>query len=425
MSADAYDSLRTLNRRCTHDPAPRTMFLSFHRQSNDPRAFDVHAHGDALPFDGNGELRGILRRDPAEIASAVDTMLRCWLKRVVRHKQHPQARSYCYDGLPADTFGEEKARDMLKPIGLELARAGHALFEFIFSGGDPGLTRIGNELRGALRQGPQTITVTSDDLFVPWGMLYLPPDPTTHLYRTGAAWERRGFLGYSHLIEHTLKFVEGYEYLIGADMGEVRSGLHFDLRIKGAAGADGPLDRVRDILQAHSKVQERSLKEQVAEALCDPLVQEQIMLFGAHGSAVRHDARGSRQAQVVLTDDEPIRTSDLEYWGTQRGERLPNPLCYMMVCEGARTTLLLHEGLGKALFNLGVGCLIGPQIEVPKTFASHYTCRFFEEFFRPGRRAASVAQALTRELFDTQATPLGLTFTLLRGIDNQLVARPR
>lgn len=92
----------------------------------------------------------------------------------------------------------------------------------------------------------------------------------------------------------------------------------------------------------------------------------------------------------------------------------------MMVCEGGRRRTFLHEGLGRPLFDFGVGCLIGPQIEVPKTFGSHYTCRFFEEFFK-GERAALVAQTLTQEFLTKHATPLGLAFTLIRGIDNCLV----
>lgn len=419
---DAYDAFRDLpRRRGGGGSAVRTVFLTFDWK-DDSSYFDVRAHGSMFPCGDNGEFMGRLMRAPEEVAAAVGSMLECWQQQVIKRKVPDTRASYWYEGLPVDDFGEGAAREAMEPVGLRLAREGHKLFQFLFGGADDGLGRIAAVFEQALRQGSQTVTVRSDDLFVPWGMLYLPPTPETPLYGKDASWEPAGFLGYGHLIEQTLKYASGYHPEIRYASANLRSAAHFDLKIQNASDDPPPLDTVRSVLEKHSDhTIVRTTKEDVAEAVCDPDTKEHILLFGSHGHAGRLDPRGGVEARVVLTDDDPILAGDLEYWGSQRKERLPNPLCFMMVCEGGRVTPMLHQGMGKALFGLGVGCLVGPQIDIPKKFASIYACRFLEAFFSPGARPASVARSLTREYFDNQATPLGLVFTLMRGVDNHLV----
>jgi hypothetical protein len=386
----------------------------------------VAANGSALPFDGNGELRGTLKRRPEDITAAVDVLRRCWLDEVIgRRSTAAGARSrFAYEWLPIDELGEQPALEMLQPVGLRLAQAGHKLFTFLFHGGDDDLRRVGDSLSEALRREPQTVTVTSDDLFVPWGMLYLPPDPEVPLHGSRASWTPAGFLGYQHLVEHSLGYVKGYDPRIGYGLPDRRSGVHLDMRIQKQHDTPAPIDSVREILESRTRAEIRRCKVDVADAFCDPQVKEHILFFGAHGCAQRNDERGTLEARVVLEDDDPICVSDLVYWQSIRKERMPNPLCFMMVCEGGHATPLLHAGLGKALHGLGVGCLVGPHIDIPRMFASHYTCRFFEEFFKPGARVASVARDLAQRYMDVHATPLGLAFTLLRGIDNCLVDVP-
>jgi len=419
VTADPYDSLRALPRLRSEQCVPRSLLLTFDLR-NDGRSYDVMAWGDALPFDGNAPFRGVIQRSREEIASEVGLLLRTWLETVV-NRRRPGSRDYIFNGSPATDLGMDTAQAALADIGLVLARSGHALFEFLFSRGDAGLSRLRGALCAALRSGPQIVTITSNDLFVPWGMLYLPPDPETRLPQKSAAWGWSGFLGYTHLIEHNLGYVENYHPLIEHGTDRPQAGLQFDLRMQnGDAPGTGPIGAVRAVIETHANVTERSYKQDLAEALSDPRVHDHVLVFGAHGCGERQDQRGTTQARLTLTDGESICSSDLEYWRTTRQERLPDPPCFMMVCEGGRTRSFVHEGLGRPLFDLGIGCLIGPEIEIPKTFGSLYTCRFFEEFFK-GERAAPVARSLTHEFLTEHATPLGLVFTLLRGIDNRLV----
>ncbi|MYZ38776.1 MULTISPECIES: hypothetical protein [unclassified Streptomyces] len=420
---DGFDDYREVP-RSNGGLANRTIHLFFETRNSAPDTFTVRMHGDAVPYDGNGEWRGTMRRKPSEIAAAVQTALSCWFDGVVRYRIPETRNSYYYESLPVESFGAATAQELLRPVGLKLAKAGHKLLQFLFTEGDDGLKRLWESLKGALRQGEQIITVHSADVFIPWGMLYLPPDPATKLNGKDAKWEPGGFLGYTHLIEHSTGHAEGYHHVINKDGDVLRSGLHFDTRIQKPGETPAIIDTVQGLMERHSDVALRTSKVEVEEAFCDPGVNEHVLFFAAHGSALTFDANGPVEARVVLSDDEPIRSSDFEYWRSERSERMASPLCFMMVCAGGRATPALHEGLGLALLNLGVGCLVGPQIDIPRKFASDYACRFFEAFFTPGTRVAPVARKLARHYLDEQATPLGLAFTLLRGLDNHIAVDP-
>ncbi|MFH8357497.1 hypothetical protein ACH4C2_35480 [Streptomyces sp. NPDC018057] len=377
----------------------------------------MRAHGPALPYDGNAPYKGILRSSHRDIAAGVAKLHDRWLRKVVQRQVGDQ---YVYEDFPAQTVGAEGAETVLAEVCTELAQAGQSLYRLLFLRGDDGLKRLEAALATALRSGPQTITVTSEELFVPWGMLYLHPDPGTRL-NAGAPGQWSGFLGYTHLVEHNLGCVRGYDPFIQPRTDRPRAGLYFDTRLETGHQPDTcPLQPVRNVVTTHADFQEHLTKPQASASLSGSDPDHHILVFGAHGTGVRTDRRGGEQAKVVLSDNEPIHAEDIHDWACDRDERLRNPLCFMMVCEGGRVGMYFQEGLGRPLFDLGVGCLIGPQIEINTRFASRFTCRFFEEFFK-GECAAPVMRHLTQEFISQHATPLGLAFTLLRGIDNRLI----
>ncbi|MFE6955524.1 hypothetical protein [Streptomyces sp. NPDC057696] len=418
LESDSFGELARLPRSLPGALQPRSIFLNFDDAHDG--TFRVSAYGPALPYDGNAQLSGTLKLSREDISAAVGRLHERWLQAVVRHEHAP--RQYTYESLPVQTLGSNRAGVLLAEVGKELAVAGDALYRLLFLSGDKGLIRLEKALSAALRSGPQTITVTSADLFVPWGMLYLPPAPDARLLRADTAAEWPGFLGYTHLIEHCLGPVDDYTPFISHGAERPKAGLHFDLRLqKPEKEEDGcPLRPVRNIVETHADPTERTTKAETAEALSEPDCAEHILVFAGHGTGKRPGRRGDEQAQVTLSDNKPIYASDLQQWASHRDIRLPDPLCFMMVCEGGRAGMYLHEGLARPLFNLGVGCLIGPQVEVNTSFGSKFACRFFEEFFK-GECAAPVARHLTQEFILQHATPLGLVFTLVRGIDNCLV----
>jgi hypothetical protein len=420
LESDSFGHLERLPRSLPGRLQERTIFVNIEHSPHDD-TFRIDAYGSALPYDGNGPLVGRIARSRDDIAAQVRHLHQIWLERVVQHWHEPSA-SYPYEGLPKSELGAE-TEALLAEVGIDLARAGDALFRFLFARGDAGLTRLYAKLCSALRSGPQTITVTSEDVFVPWGLLYLPPSPDTPLMRADAQVEWEGFLGYSHLVEHCLGPVDDYSPFIEHGIEPPKAGLHFDERLQKSEdeAADCPIRPVRAVLETHAVPSERTTKPTTAEALCESDNSDHLLVFAAHGSGVRATRREPAHAQVTLSDDKPIYAIDLVQWASYRDRRLPDPLCFMMVCEGGRAGMCLHEGLARPLFELGVGCLIGPQVDVPETFASKFTCRFFEEFFK-GECAAPVVRALVREFVHEHGNPLGLVFTLIRGIDNCLIS---
>ncbi|MFE2471648.1 CHAT domain-containing protein [Streptomyces mirabilis] len=418
LAEDAYSELATLPRSLPGVLQERSIFLNFDDAHDG--TFRVSAYGTALPYDGNAQFSGVLKRSRDDIATSVAHLQESWLKNVVQHEHAP--RQYTYDDLPDQTLGMDGSRAVLATVVKELAMAGEALYRLLFRGRDEGLVRLEKALSHALRSGPQTITVTSAELFVPWGLLYVHPDPGARLLQDHTTAQWSGFLGYTHLIEHCLGFVEDYTPFINHGSDRPKASLHFDMRLEKPEqeAEQCPLRPVRGIVETHADVSEYPTKPQTAQTLTEPDCDRHVVVFGAHGTGLRPGRRQTEQAKVVLSDDQPIYADDIEYWASDRATRLPDPLCFMMVCEGGRAGMYLQEGLARPLFDLGVGCLIGPQIEVNIPFGSRFTCRFFEEFFK-GERAATVVRQLAQEFIVQHATPLGLVFTLIRGIDNCLV----
>jgi hypothetical protein len=401
----------------------RDIFLKI--RTNASGHFDVMAFGSEFERDGIPYMEGIIRQSQEDISVATMELLRGWVKDVIQH-QPPGDENFTFEGSPVVDLGEDRARTYLTHVGHDLARHGDKLFKHIFCNGDDGLERLRERLEQALRRGPRTITVISDDFFIPWNMLYLCNDPDTRMAMQNSSWDWSGFLGYTHLIEHTLPTAgrAPTSPCIGNPARRLRAGLQLDLNLMNPSCPSGPLAPVHAVIDAHTDYATRSSKQQVAEAFCDPAVADEILLFGAHGTAERYDAKGPLPAQVTLSDGKPICSSDLDYWRVLRQQLLPEPLCFMMVCEGGRTATHLHEGLGRPLLKLGVGCLVGPQIEVPTDFAGRYAQRFFQEAFT-GKRIANLTRDLTREFVRRHASPLGLIFTLLGGIDTYLARPPQ
>lgn len=380
LAEDAYEELSTLPRSLPGELQERSIFLNFDDAPDG--TFRVSAHGPALPYDGNAQFSGILSRSRTEISTSVARLHDQWLKTVVQREYAP--RQYTYDDLPDQALGAEQAHAVLGQVIKDLALVGEALYRLLFSSHDDGLIRLEKALSHALRSGPQTITVTSSSLFVPWGLLYLHPDPDARLLKADTTAQWSGFLGYTHLIEHCLGYVKDYTPFINHGSDRPKASLHFDLRLqKPEEQAEKcPLRPVRGIVETHADAREYTTKPETAEALTEPDCESHVVVFGAHGTGTRPGRRETEQAKVVLSDDQPIYADDINHWAGDRATRLPDPLCFMMVCEGGRAGMYLQEGLARPLFSLGVGCLIGPQIEVNTPFGSRFTCRFFEEFFK-------------------------------------------
>ncbi|MBX9365571.1 CHAT domain-containing protein [Streptomyces sp. WAC04114] len=417
---DGYDGFTALPRSTPRALQDRTIQLKFDKVHD---GYLVHAWGPPdtpLCYDGNAPYSGRLRVDHEQISQSLEDIHDAWLKATVLHRHEG---AYPFEGFPEQTLGRRSACELLQEACETLARAGQRLYGEIFESGDEDLDRLAAALSHALRSGPQIITVTSSDLFVPWGLLYLHPDIQHGLHAGGTAvWD--GFLGYTHLIEHNLGRVDGYSPFIEHGGERPKAGLYLDTRLEREGAPDCPLSPVRNVFDTHTAAQEWTTKAETAQRLTSSDCSDHIMLFSAHATGNRTDHRGQKSARIILTDDNPIIAGDINDWVRHRSQLLPSPLCFMMACEGGRAGQYDQQGLARPLFKLGIGCLVGPQIEVPPSVASSLTTRFFEEFFK-GERAACILRDITKDFISQHASPLGLAFTLIRGIDTCLIHSPQ
>ncbi|MFD9587608.1 hypothetical protein ACFWBM_23315 [Streptomyces sp. NPDC059980] len=418
---DGFDGFTTLARSNSRVLQTRTIHIKIDKdpQASSYRVTATGPPGTPLDYDGNAPYSGRLTVSHEQISQSLEDIHDAWLKATVLYKFEG---CYPFEGFPEQILGRRNARELLQEACETLARAGQRLYGEIFESGDEDLNLLAAVLSQQLRSGPQIVTVTSPDLFVPWGLLYVHPEEQQALHAGGAAvWD--GFLGYTHLIEHSLGRVDGYSPFIDHAGERPKAGLYLDTRLEKKDASDCPLGPVRDVFDTHAVSQEWTTKFETARRLTSSDCSDHIMFFGAHATGNRTDHRGQKSARIILTDDNPIIAGDIADWARHRPQLLPSPLCFMMACEGGRAGQHDQQGLARPLFKLGVGCLVGPQIEVPPSVASSLATRFFEEFFK-GERAACILRDLTRDFISEHASPLGLAFTLIRGIDTCLIHSP-
>jgi hypothetical protein len=304
--------------------------------------------------------------------------------------------------LPYDRhwdLGGQEYVGLLDSVGLELARAGEALFRNIFRQEDHGLNQIADILEADLRAGPTILAFQSASLFAPRWMLYTPPEPSLDLYAENVRWSAelwQGFWGYQHLIEHRLDRADISTRIVR--QGKVHVGLNVDpdideeLRTQFVAS-------MKSFFESHSatpnpKIRERKIE--LGRAIRSQDFQDQIIYFGCHGKVGGPAGEYTGGAQLALRDQIPIRTSDFRSW---LGERhfSSNPFVFINACQGGQMSSRFYTAFGPPLLAKGANCLLGPQIDVPAVFATEYACRLFGQFLRPETRLGDVVRQLTRD----------------------------
>ncbi len=391
-------------------------------------SYEVHAWGKAFPDYGKAYI-ATLSQTRGQVYAAIDQFLESWQRHVIRLRlENEQGYSVRpFEAVPAETDAE--AALLWQDTGRKLASAGQRLFHYLFRTGDSRLDEIADLLCAALRGGEQIITVHSDHLFAPWSMLYTANDPQAQMDRGNAPWEPEGFWGYRHLIEHAISSAPFFRTRISLDGQWPAIGMNVDPRLDSEYAAFpfvGPMQR---FFEEYGHVSVRSSKEALAEAMAETGLCEHIEYFGCHGSSGGGGAPHARGPQTTLSpalflgDDEPIHQADFTNWFSRRPLK-PGPVVYLAACEAGRIASFFYSSFGLALLERGANCLIGPQIDLPVGFAKEYTSRFFAKFLRrPGMAIGDITRTLARDFIDRHHTPLGLIFTLHRGLDTHLAWR--
>jgi len=171
---------------------------------------EVLAYGDQFPDSGRDfDFKGRPETPFMDLKAAIDLLRERWRENVIDRRGIDQSGNPIY--AYAERMDQAGYPDMWSSVGLELARAGHQLFTLLFENRDPKLRILGSLLTEVLHSDKQIIRVQSDDLFVPWSMLYTPADPEINLEAADAQWSLDGFWGYSHLIEHTITQADRFD----------------------------------------------------------------------------------------------------------------------------------------------------------------------------------------------------------------------
>ncbi|ROP41708.1 hypothetical protein [Saccharothrix texasensis] len=169
----------------------RTIHLRFLRLAD---GYLVQAWGSAFPHGGGGH-QGRVLLGASTLEAGIDDLRARWRAALTDEGAGPTGRPFVDEWDLAGRDVDEAVRS--------LARAGHGLFALLFRHGDAGLDELRDRLLAAMRAGEHVVTVESDDLRVPWGLLYVPLDDHDPVGDDGHRWDPRGFWGYRHLIEHT------------------------------------------------------------------------------------------------------------------------------------------------------------------------------------------------------------------------------
>ena len=87
---------------------------------------------------------------------------------------------------------------------------------------------------------------------------------------------------------------------------------------------------------------------------------------------------------------------------------------------------MFYDTLARRFLEKKAIALLGAQVDLPARFATEYAKRFIEEFLkRPSKeimssqplRLGDLVRTLTRRFLDGHRNPLGLAYTLYRGLD--------
>jgi hypothetical protein len=182
----------------------------------------------------------------------------------------------------------------------------------------------------------------------------------------------------------------------------------------------------------------RRRKDELARALQNPDLPDHIVYFGCH---CHLGDQGDSSPYLVLGDNKKIFSSEFLVW-LNRGGLPTRPVVFVAACKGGRLADRFYPSFGQHLLRSGARCLVGPQIDLPRLFAREFSRRLFTAFVTPLEakmpailqpstigtpaivaplaRLGDTLRDVTRDLADQHRNPLGLAFSLYRGIDVHL-----
>jgi hypothetical protein len=364
---------------------------------------------------------GISNRSATEMFGLAEECRNTWKSELVDRKARTEVDGVTKFGLPFQDKWDFQDTGLLVDIVPRLARAGENLFTSIFEQNcDEGLKEIGQTIRRLMGSADQSVAITSDKLFQPWGMLYTHPVESEELADDGSNWVKNGFWGYRHIVQQTPKNYK-HENCIQPDAdGSIRSSVNFDDRL--AISLQLPIiDQHIEFLNslgAKIKRTKKSELEQVFKRNRRNL--ERILYFYCHGHGSGGGSSMNLNPPYLELTDGSVSAFDFQRWAD--GSKLPtSPLVFINACQGGQMTTMFYESFAVELLNEGAVGLIGTQIDVPAVFAVQYAKEIFQRFFdrtnTQKQRLGPLVKKVNQKLWDENNNPLGLVYSLYRGID--------
>jgi hypothetical protein len=354
-----------------------------------------------------------------DLVAVVDECRQKWTSAVVKFKRNISGGGQHGFEFPFQDYWDlEHDESILNSVLPALARTGEDLFSSVFETScDAGLKEIGRILKEYLSTQDRCIAITSDDFFLPWGMLYTHPVKGEKLDTKGSNWDKNGFWGYRHVVYQATTKYKLEDGIQPDSTGLVRSSVNFDERLSVALKLpeiDGHIKFVQSLGAKISRTRKHQLAIDFSENRADL---ERIIYFYCHGRG--SDGGTSTQPPTLqLTDDiDTISAYDFKRWA--KGELLPTaPLVFVNACQGGQMTTMFYKSFAVELLRQGALGLIGAQIDVPARFAIEYANEVFRTFFAgdsDGPRLGLVVRDINRKFWDQHHNPLGMVYSLYRG----------
>ncbi|MFE1382652.1 CHAT domain-containing protein [Streptomyces sp. NPDC058740] len=379
-------------------------------------------YGPGVPALKGTEHKVDLPVKATAVRAAAARLARLWKEVFVDHRPpSPDGRPAA--GRPEQPYAEltdlsAEPLDELGPVLDELAHSGcELLFGTLLNGEGYQVELFREFLAEALAEEGLRIRFDSD-LFVPWTLMCLRPEDLPMPAAGGPAGLFERFLGYRHQIEQT---GGSYPWLGDRPSPSVMPvvSLNHDTgidrhRITRAA-------EVAALLAQDTTFVERTKGVELAAALSDPALGDQLMYFWCHGT-FRNDGPEPPALAVRLSDTRIVDAHLVQDKRRGLGKHTPfQPFVLLNACHaGVPAGEADRAFLGRALIEHGARGVLGPQIEMPQVFAAEYAYGFLTRYLGGRETAGRIAHALAREFADAYRNPLGLAYALHCGMDARL-----
>jgi hypothetical protein len=410
---------QTVSNSGTRDNDSVQADFGFRINSYGSRTFDFSLFG---PLVSNSDLNfaGLSERSDIEMFALAEECRRTWKSALVGCECKIEV-----DGKSKFTFPFQEKWDFEKETALlvdvvpRLARAGENLFTSIFEQRcDDGLKEIGYTIRHFVASADRRVAITSDKLFQPLGMLYTHPVEGEKLADDGSNWVKNGFWGYRHIVHQTPRNYK-HENRIQPDAdGGIPASVNVDDRLSQALELPAIDEHIEFLRGLGVKIKRTKKSELELVFKRNRRNLERIVYFYCHGHGSGSGA--SISPPYLEMTDGSVSAFDFERWAD--GAKLPtSPIVFINACQGGQMSTMFYETFAVELLKEGVVGLIGAQIDVPAVFAAQYAKEIFEKFFdrkgTPKQRLGPLVREVNRKLWDKNNNPLGLVYSLYRGVD--------